>query len=61
VKKDEFIPKHLEPEKNTAWDWIKWSEFSQKENLFIPFKYFFEQGYRDLEKIEAQANRSFID
>lgn len=45
----------MEPEKNTAWRWMKWSEFVELENLFIPFKYFFEKGFKDLEKIKKVA------
>ena len=42
VKKDEFKFSTTEPEKNTEWRWMKWSEFSELPNLFNPFQYFFE-------------------
>jgi hypothetical protein len=38
----------MEPEKNTDWQWMAWEDFKKQEKLFIPFKYFFEQGLSDL-------------
>ena len=52
VKKDTKF-KTMEPHKNTEWRWVPWSQFIELKPLFIPFKYFFEKGYRDLEKIKA--------
>ena len=54
VTKAECKPRCMEPEKNTDWTWIKWQEFLRlEEQLFHPFAPFFEQGFRDLEKIKA--------
>ena len=53
VDKETFTFKTTEPHKNTEWRWVKWDEFIKKERLFIPFKYFFEQGFKDLNKIKA--------
>jgi hypothetical protein len=53
VKKAEFEWRLMEPEKNTAWSWISWAEFLPLEPKFIPFKYFFEQGFSSLAKIKA--------
>jgi hypothetical protein len=43
----------MEPEKNTAWSWIAWTDFVPLEPKFIPFKYFFEQGFSSLAKIKT--------
>ena len=48
VKKDDFKFKTTEPEKNTEWRWMKWTDFSELPNLFNPFEYFFAQGFKDL-------------
>ena len=48
VQKADFTFKNTEPHKCTDWHWQKYSDFIEEENLFIPFKYFFEQGFRDL-------------
>ena len=42
--------KNPEPEKHTDWGWVKWDELvsEPEEELFLPFKYFFEQGFKDL-------------
>jgi 8-oxo-dGTP pyrophosphatase MutT (NUDIX family) len=53
VLKSEFEWKLMEPEKNTAWGWIAWADFVPLETKFIPFKYFFEQGFSSLDKIKA--------
>ena len=42
VDKDTFTFKNTEPEKTTDWEWIKWDDFIQKDQQFIPFKYFWE-------------------
>lgn len=42
VIKADFTFRNTEPEKCTDWQWVAWSDFVQKENLFIPFRYFFE-------------------
>lgn len=56
VKKEETRFENKEPHKNTDWQWMKWEEFLEKEPKFIPFKYFFQQGFRDLNKIKQAAN-----
>ena len=45
----------MEPEKCTDWQWVNWNEFMAKEPLFIPFKYFVEQGFADLDKVKRQV------
>lgn len=55
VTKSEFTFKNTEPDKCTDWHWVKWEDFIKKDPLFIPFKYFFEQGYDDLNKIKKQV------
>ena len=52
VDKDSFTFENSEPDKCTNWEWIHWDSFMQKEPLFIPFKYFFEQGFGSLEKVK---------
>ena len=42
VMKEEFTWKTCEPEKNSEWRWVRWSEFLDLQPKFIPFKYFFE-------------------
>ena len=57
VTKAEYEWQTLEPEKNTAWRWCAWDEFTKLEPKFIPFKYFFEQGYTTLDKIKAKVGQ----
>ena len=45
VAKEGFTFENCEPDKCTDWSWVPWEEFMGKENLFVPFKYFFEQGF----------------
>ena len=52
VKKDEFKFSTTEPDKNTEWRWMKWSEFSELPNLFNPFEFFFQQGLKELSAIK---------
>ena len=43
VKKADTVTKCMEPEKNTAWSWMKWEDFLKLEDsLFHPFAPFFE-------------------
>jgi hypothetical protein len=42
VRKEEYVWKTPEPEKNTEWVWMHWDEFMKQQPKFIPFKYFFE-------------------
>ncbi len=56
VKRDLFKFRNTEPDKCTDWSWVKWSEFLKLESKFIPFKYFFEQGFDDLDKIKGVLN-----
>ena len=58
VDKDNFSFENKEPEKCTDWHWVHYDEFMQKEPLFIPFKYFVEQGYADLGKLKRQVGLS---
>ena len=37
VMKEEFTWKTCEPEKNSEWRWVPWSEFLDLEPKFIPF------------------------
>eukprot|EP00347_Sterkiella_histriomuscorum_P003432 403364314 len=55
VKKDEYNFINTEPTKQTDWRWVKWSEFVEYENLFNPFQYFFQQGFKDLNKVKQAA------
>jgi 8-oxo-dGTP pyrophosphatase MutT (NUDIX family) len=55
VHKDEFKWETPEPDKNTKWEWMKWSDFMTQEPKFIPFKYFFEQGFDSLAAIKAKV------
>ncbi len=55
VRKSEFKFETTEPDKNTEWQWMKWEVFRELPNLFNPFKYFFEQGFRELEDIKKHA------
>ena len=55
VKKDEFSFRNTEPDKCTDWRWVNWDTFLTFEPKFIPFKYFFDQGFSDLNKIKQQA------
>jgi len=48
VNKSDFSFRNMEPEKNTDWQWMAWEDFIKQPRLFIPFKYFFEQGLSDL-------------
>ena len=59
VDKDTFTFRNTEPEKCTDWHWVKWAEFIAKEtdSLFIPFKYFWEQGYKDLDKLKRLCSQ----
>ena len=51
VVKAETPFKTTEPEKNTEWRWVPWSEFVNLKPYFAPNKLFFEMGYKDLNKI----------
>ena len=55
VIKSETKFETTEPHKNSEWRWVPWKEFVDLEPLFIPFKYFFEQGYKDLDKIKQKV------
>ena len=55
VKKGQTRFRRMEPEKNTEWRWVRWAEFVKKKPLFIPFKYFFQRGFRSLEKIKERV------
>ena len=44
-----------EPHKCTDWRWVKWNDFVNYENLFNVFYYFFEQGFKDLDKIKEKV------
>ena len=55
VEKAEFQFQTTEPHKNTEWRWVAWSEFLTYQPKFIPFQYFFEQGYESLDKIKAKV------
>ena len=47
--------RNLEPEKCTDWHWVPWTVFIELTPHFIPFKYFWEQGYKSLDKIKQQV------
>ena len=55
VVKGDFKYQTTEPEKNTEWRWMKWDEFKELPNLFNPFKFFFEQGLKELSVIKAKV------
>ena len=55
VKKADFTFRNTEPDKCTDWRWVHWDTFLGFENKFIPFKYFFEQGFDSLDKIKKQV------
>ena len=55
VDKANFMFRNCEPAKCTDWRWVKWSDFLNLRPPFIPFKYFFEQGFADLNKIKQKA------
>ena len=55
VDKQTFTFENKEPEKCTDWHWIHWDQFMQQSPLFIPFKYFIEQGFQDLDKVKRQV------
>jgi len=55
VDKTTFSFRNLEPHKNSDWRWVKWCDFVELTPLFIPFKYFFEAGFKDLNAIKAEA------
>lgn len=56
VDKETLRFRNMEPEKCTDWQWCKWDEYVQKERLFIPFKYFFEKGFKDLNKVKSMLD-----
>ena len=58
VKKGEVKFENKEPEKCTDWHWMKWDEFVNLKNHFIPFKYFFGQGFDKLSKIREAKRLS---
>lgn len=52
VEKENFSFRNTEPEKCTDWRWVKWDDFLKLSPHFIPYKFVFEQGYWDLNKIK---------
>ena len=52
VDKEQYSFKNMEPTKHNDWEWVKWTDFIHYKPLFIPFKYFFEAGYTDLDKVK---------
>eukprot|EP00347_Sterkiella_histriomuscorum_P015014 403358642 len=54
VSKNEFPFENQEPNKQTEWQWIKWEELINYENLFTPFRHLRDQGYADVRKIKKQ-------
>ena len=55
VNKSDFTFKNVNPSKTSDWRWVKWVELVEYEPLFHPFKYIFEQGFKDLSKIKHVA------
>ena len=52
VIKNDFKFRNTEPEKCTDWEWIHWDNFLKRDKHFIPFKYFFGQGFNNLDKVK---------
>lgn len=52
VMKADIKLQNVEEGKCTDWVWVHWDDFLAKDRHFIPFKYFFEQGFSSLDKIK---------
>ncbi|CDW76568.1 probable 8-oxo-dgtp diphosphatase nudt15 [Stylonychia lemnae] len=52
VWKEQCQFKNMEPHNQTDWQWVKWEDFVNIDNLFYSFREFFAMGFKDLENIK---------